>query len=335
VDVVFARGFAGLSDRLAALGTQRVLVLATPSRRFVAELVAELASFSPAVFDGARVHVPAEVVEAAALVLAESGADTVVALGGGSPIGLAKALRLRTGVRFAALPTTYAGSEMTTMYGVTTGATKQTGRDPRVRPDLIWYDVALTYDMPLALSVQSLCNAVAHVASVMSTSSLDEAARADGIDALSTTLGAIAGLVPDPARPDREVATQPRRTADELAAARELAQRGASACAAVYERGKPGVQHALAHLLGGALRLEHAALHAVLLPHFIAYVRSTQPKLVAELEALIGAVPLDLFVLRALERAGAPTTLAELGAAPDAIAAALATRPDLPALGLI
>src|SRR5436305_1252026 len=97
----------GLAARVRALGGTRVLVLAS-SQRFVDRVTTELAGLSPAVpavFDGARVHVPVEVLEAASARLAETGADTIVAIGGGSAIGLGKALRLANAVKFIAIPT--------------------------------------------------------------------------------------------------------------------------------------------------------------------------------------------------------------------------------------
>ena len=115
-EVIFARGgFASLSRRLVELGARRALVLSAPSRRFVAPLVEALAALRPVVFDGAKVHVPVEVVDQAAAAVGESEADTLVSIGGGSTIGLGKALRLRRDVRFAVVPTTYSGSEMTSM----------------------------------------------------------------------------------------------------------------------------------------------------------------------------------------------------------------------------
>jgi maleylacetate reductase len=315
-DVCFVRNLADLGDRLSARGSRRALILATSTRRFVDEVATALAAFAPTVFDGARVHVPIEVVEAASAALAASGADTIVAVGGGSPIGLGKALRLSHDVRFVALPTTYAGSEMTSMYGITTGAAKQTGRDPRVKPDLVVYDVMFTLELPVVLSVQSLLNSLAHVISALSTDSIAEPATA--YTAASLTCAAIAGHVDT--------------TSNDIIALREKAQRGASACAAVFDAGKPGLQHALAHLLGGATRLDHAALHSILLPHFIVYLRATKPALLAELERAIGVPRIDGFVRRVLERAGAPTNLAQLGADRTVVAAAFATLPDLPPL---
>lgn len=314
-ETLFAiNGLPRLADRLRELGAKRVLVLAPPSRRHVDEVVAALAAFHPVVFDGARVHVPAEVVEAAAKQLAATGADTIVSIGGGSAVGLGKALRLTHGVRFAAIPTTYAGSEMTAMFGITRARDKQTGRDPRVRPDVVLYDVALTQAMPSTITVQSLFNALAHVISVLSTGSLEGEPRAEALAAARTVLRSAEDLVQCP---------NDRR-------AREQALRGASACAVALDRGKPGVHHALAHLLGGNLGLDHAALHALLLPQFVAHLRTTNHDLVLELERVLGRPELEAHLHDLLVRAGAPVSLSALGAKPEDVRTALAAHPDLP-----
>lgn len=312
-EMIFQRdGLRALAQRLGELGTQRVLVISQPSRRHVEAVLHALERFRPSVFDGARVHVPAEVVDAASAALDQAGADTIVTVGGGSAVGLGKALRLRHDVRFAAVPATYAGSEMTTMFGITRGRAKQTGRDARVRPDVVLYDVALTRDMPITLTVQSLVNALAHVVSVVST----------GLEPRDEALAAAATVV----RAIEDLLLAPRDLA-----AREHALRGASACAAAFDRGTPGAQHALAHLLGGALNVEHAPLHAVLLPQFIAHLRATNAAIAGELERAVGRDDLDAYVHDLLVRARAPVSLDALGATRAAVAAALATRPELPA----
>ena len=326
--------FAPLASLAGRVGGSRVLVLAS-SQRHVAALRAALPARELTVFDGARVHVPAETVEAATAVLVASGADTLVAIGGGSAIGLGKALRLSHAVRFIAVPTTYAGSEMTRMYGITRGRDKQTGRDDRVKPDLVLYDVALTASMPLALSAQSLCNAFAHVASALSTGSippLEAFVAAQGaVEALEGVVGAPGNL-----------------------ATRTAALKAASACAALFDRGKPGAQHALAHLLGGAFDLDHAALHAVLLPHFLAQLpeelyaafeeavgqksldiheRTTiQDLSQAAADAMSGLPALALRLRKLLAAAGAPTTLRALGVREDELEATVSARPELAAL---
>jgi maleylacetate reductase len=322
----FGRGFDQLAGYLIGRGTRQVLVLTTPSRRFVPAVEIGLQGFSVTVFDGAEVHVPVEVLDRADAALGT--ADTIVALGGGSAIGLGKALRLRhPNLTFVALPTTYAGSEMTSMYGVTTGATKQTGRHESVRPDAVFYDVDLTLDLPLVFTVQSLLNSVAHVISILSTDSIAAEARVAAISAAGSVLKTIEALIAEPTSIE----------------ARTTALVATSACGAAFELGKPGVQHRLAHLLGGALRVDHAPLHAMLLPHFVAHLRRTT--LVAELEAAwrpairdiyTGTIrarehDLDCYVHDLLTRAGAPVALTALGATSETIDAALATKPDLPA----
>lgn len=294
-----------LAARLTELGSKRVLVLSPPSRRHVDRVIAAIAQFTPAVFDGAQVHVPAEVVEAAAAKLRVTRADTLVAVGGGSAIGLGKALRLTHDVRLVAVPTTYAGSEMTTMFGITRGREKETGRDPRVKPDVVIHDASLTREMPIGLTVQSLFNAIAHVISC---------GDIDALPAAATTLRAVEDLLLAPTD----------------ANAREAALRGAAECAAAFDRGKPGAQHALAHLLGGALRLDHAALHAVLLPHYVSYARMAIPDFYAALERALDRKELDGYLHDLLVRAKAPTSLDALGATPPAVREALASRPDLP-----
>ena len=310
-------GLPHLAARLRELGATKVLVLAPPSRRHVADVVAALAAFAPEVFDGAAVHVPADVVDAAAARLVETGADTIVAVGGGAPIGLGKALRRAHRVRFAAIPTTYAGSEQTTMFGITRGQDKVTGRDDAVRPDVVLYDVELTRTLPLALTVQSLWNALAHVIGVLATGSL--AAETDVDEALAAAAKVVR------AADDLLLAPGDRR-------ARADAQHAAAACAALFERsahrpsapatpgladrGRPSVQHGLAHLLGGGLGVAHAALHALLLPQLVAHLRATHPAIVEQLAHAVGRPDLDAYLHDTLVRAGAPVSLAALGAAP-------------------
>ncbi len=305
IEVMYvADGMPALAARLAELGTQRVLVLAPPSRRNVDALVTALHAFAPAVFDGAQVHVPAEVVDAATRALAASGADTIVAVGGGSAIGLGKAIRGMTkDIRFVAIPTTYAGSEMTTVFGITRNGDKQTGRHERVRPDIVLYDVVLTEEMPIGLTVQSLCNGLAHVASVASTGSLDPATRTEAFAAAGQVIRAIEDLLLAPR--DRS--------------ARERALRAASACASAFDRGTAGVQHKLAHAIGGATGVDHAALHAVLLPQFLAHLRVTHPAVFADLERAVDRADLDSYVHDLLVRAGAPVSLDALAIKPETL----------------
>src|SRR5277367_6233603 len=129
---------AGASERvlpeIEALGLERVLVACSPGRRDAAAgLLGRLGGRGAGVMALAREHVPAEVVTEARRDVHHTRADAVLALGGGSAIGLAKALALTTPIRVLCVPTTYSGSEMTPVYGITEGREKKTGRDERAR----------------------------------------------------------------------------------------------------------------------------------------------------------------------------------------------------------
>lgn len=324
---------AMLGDHVRALEPSAIAILAS-SRRHLPAVVHALAAYETHVFDRARVHVPIEVVEEAEAMLVATGANVIVAIGGGSPIGLGKALKHRAAqagraLRFVAVPTTYAGSEHTSMYGITRGRDKQTGRDDRVRPDLILADVELTLDLPLVLTVQSMLNAVAHVASVLSTQSLPEKraappdedpsgiTSADAATSARTVIAIIAQLIANP----RD------------AQARTDAVVYAGTCARAFDRGKAGVQHAFAHLLGGAFGVDHAALHSILLPRFLAANRAVRERIELAPHAIAFTRAfdrLDAHVLELLAHARAPTTLGALGITRAALDEVLATRPELP-----
>src|SRR5690348_10805803 len=164
--VVFGAGaLAQLPHELERLGVARALVLSTPGQRALGERAAALlGERSAGVFAEARMHVPVEVARAAAAEARRLGADGAVAIGGGSTTGLGKALALDPGLPVVAVPTTYAGSEVTSGYGLTEAGLKTTGRDPRVLPRTVVYDAELSLTLPMATSVVSMLNAIAHAA---------------------------------------------------------------------------------------------------------------------------------------------------------------------------
>ena len=162
--VVFGAGaLARLPEELERLGARRALVLSTPGRADDAgRLAASLGARAAGVYDKAAMHVPLPVAEDARRVARELGADCCIALGGGSTVGLAKAIALTSSLPVVAVPTTYSGSEMTTVYGLTEGGLKRTARDARVLPRTVIYDPELTLGLPPAVSAASGMNAIAH-----------------------------------------------------------------------------------------------------------------------------------------------------------------------------
>lgn len=162
--VVFGAGsLQHLGREIDALGARKALVLSTPEQRTSAEMIADLLGpRAVGVFDRAVMHVPIETAREARELARRLGADCAVAIGGGSTTGLGKAIALDSGLPILAIPTTYAGSEMTTVYGITEAGLKKTGKDSRVLPRTVIYDPELTLSLPVRMSVSSGINAIAH-----------------------------------------------------------------------------------------------------------------------------------------------------------------------------
>jgi len=299
VRVVFGRGAqAGLGAELAALGLGRVLVLCSPTRQ--PEALALSASLGPrrvGVCALAREHVPRQDADAAAQAASAAGADGVLAVGGGSAIGLAKAVALALPMRVAALPTTYAGSEMTSIFGVSEDGVKRTGRDERARPVLVVYDPELTLALPVATSVVSALNAVAHAVEALYASGIDPATQWMAEESLRCLAPAIAGICRAPREPD----------------ARERALYGAHLAGSALGAVGMGLHHRICHVLGGSFGLPHAQTHAALLPHVVAFNAAAAPDAVARAARAIGAASAAQGLFELARRSGAPTDLRSLG----------------------
>ena len=162
--VLFGHGTLDqLPAEAARLGCERLLVLSTPDQRKPAEeLAARLGSRCAATYHGARMHTPVAVTEEAIALVRRARIDGTIALGGGSTIGLSKAIALRTDLPQIAIPTTYAGSEMTQIIGQTEKGGKTTQVTAKVLPETVIYDVDLTLTLPAKLSITSGINAMAH-----------------------------------------------------------------------------------------------------------------------------------------------------------------------------
>jgi maleylacetate reductase len=309
--VVFGPGsLARLADEVDALGARRALVLCTPGQRHLAERVAALLGARCAgIFDGAVMHVPVEQARRAREIAAECGADCSVAIGGGSTIGLGKAIALESSLPVIAIPTTYAGSEMTPIYGLTEAGRKRTGRDPRVLPKTVIYDPELSLALPPAISVTSGMNAIAHAAEGLYASDRNPVTQwmsRDGIAALGRALPVIA----NPASP-----------ADALRDARTDALYGTWLCGAVLGSVTVGLHHKLCHTLGGTLNLPHAEVHTIVLPHALAYNAPATAQAMTAIAESLGATHGDgpRAVFELASSLGAPRSLRELGMSHDDI----------------
>jgi maleylacetate reductase len=287
-------------DEVARLGRSRALVLSTPHQEAEAKALAmALGDRSAGVFAGAAMHTPVEVTETAIAAYAATGADCVVSLGGGSTTGLGKAIAVRTGADQVVVPTTYAGSEMTDILGETAGGEKTTRRDPAIRPEVVVYDVDLTLTLPLALTVTSALNAIAHGMEALYAPDRNPVIEGMVRDALPAFRDALPALALNPQ--DRE--------------ARAKALYAAWGCSTALGYASMALHHKLAHVLGGSFGLPHAETHAVLLPHTTAYNEPMVGDLLKPIADTFGHGSAGRGLWHFAKAAGAPMRLADLGLA--------------------
>jgi maleylacetate reductase len=242
-------------------------------------------------------HVPIEVANRARDVAAELGADGCVAVGGGSAIGLGKAVALAHGLPVIAVPTTYAGSEMTPVWGLTEGGQKRTGRDVRVLPRSVLYDPELTLSLPAGLSAASGINALAHAVEALYAPDASPAISLMAEEAVRSLADALPRVVANGTDLD----------------ARSDALYGAWLCGSVLGATTMSLHHKLCHTLGGTLNLPHAQTHTVVLPHALAYNAAAAPDAVAALSRALGSADPARELWELAGRLGATRSLAELG----------------------
>jgi maleylacetate reductase len=303
--VVFGAGrLAALPDEAARLGLSRILVVATPGQRALGERIAQLLGNTAAgLHANARMHVPADVATAALADARDRNADGVVAIGGGSAIGLGKMIARDAGLPLLAVPTTYSGSEMTALWGVTADGVKTTGTDPKVMPRTVIYDPELTVALPPAVSATSSMNAIAHAVEALyaaEATPLTDLMAEQGIAALARGL--------------------PRVMADPAdLAARGDALYGAWLCAAPLGAVSLALHHKLCHTLGGTFDLPHAEVHTVVLPHATAYNAKAAPEAMRRIASALNARDAAGGLFDLAKDLGAPTSLRELGMPEDGL----------------
>jgi len=312
--VIFAWGsLAQLPEEMQRLDCHRALILTTPGQQPLGQSIAALLTSAgkqvAGVYPQAVMHVPLEVAQAARVQATRCGADCYIAAGGGSTIGLGKAIALQSGLPIIAVPTTYAGSEMTPIYGLTEGKLKRTGRDARVLPRTVIYDPTLTLGLPAALSAASGINAVAHAVEALYAVDANPIISLMADEAIASLARALPRIMQEPDnRP-----------------ARAQALYGAWLAGTCLGSVSMALHHKLCHTLGGTFNLPHAQTHAVMLPHTAHYNHAVAtPALTRVARALggkaAGQVGPLLFALNQL--LGLPASLQALGLPPEGVAEA-------------
>ncbi|CDN59758.1 Maleylacetate reductase [Burkholderia cenocepacia H111] len=297
--VIFGAGsLAHLEREVPALGAQRAIVLCTPEQRDLAERIVErLGARAAGLYDRATMHVPIEIARDAQAFARSRDADCAVAIGGGSTIGLGKAIALESGLPILAIPTTYAGSEMTPIYGLTEGGMRRTGNDARVLPKTVIYDPALTVTLPVELSVTSGLNAIAHAAEGLYANNANPVMSLVAEEGIRALARGLPGVRRDPADLD----------------ARGQALYGAWLCGMVLGNVGMALHHKLCHTLGGSFDLPHAPTHTVVLPHALAYNAAHAPDAMQRIARAIGTDDAARGLYALARDNGAPISLKAIG----------------------
>lgn len=299
--VVFGAGrLAAVADEAGRLGLGRALVIASASQAAAAERIrADLGARAAGLVAEAVMHVPRERAEAARALARETAADGLIAIGGGSAVGLAKAVALALGLPILAVPTTYAGSEMTAIWGMTEAGAKTTGRDPKVLPKTVVYDPELTRDLPLRIAGPSGLNALAHSVEALYARDRNPVVALiaeESVRVMAEGLRAIAARAYD-------------------AEGRAQALYGACLCGLALGGSTMGIHHKLCHVLGGAFDLPHAETHAALLPYAAAFNAPVAAEAMAAIARALGAESAATGLWDLGRAVGAPPSLAALGLA--------------------
>ena len=303
--VVFGSGtLARLPEEVERMGLSRVLILATPQQESEARaLVQRIGARAAGHFAGAAMHTPITVTERAMQVVTERSVDGLVAVGGGSTTGLAKAIALRTDLPQIVAPTTYAGSEMTPILGETKDGAKVTQSSPKVLPEVVIYDVDLTLSLPVPMSGTSGMNAIAHAIEALYASDRNPIISmmvVEGIRSMARALPRIADRSDD-------------------RAARSDALYAAWLCGTCLGTVGMALHHKLCHTLGGAFDLPHAETHTAVLPHAFGYNAPVAPEALQLAGEALGTPNPVIALYELAKRIGAKVALRDLGMPEDGI----------------
>jgi alcohol dehydrogenase class IV len=316
--VIFGAGsLPRVRGEVERFGSWRVVVICTEAERELAhEVSIHLGDLAVGIFDDAVMHHPIETVQAARDCVRDLAADCCVTVGGGTATGTGKLVVLETGLPLLVIPTTYAGSEMTPIYGITEGSVKRTGRDRAVLPRVVIYDPELTLSLPPQVSGPSGINAMAHSLEGLYAEDTNPITMLMAEESIRALGRALPRVVQEPGDLD----------------ARSDAMYGAWLAGVVLGSTAMGLHHKLCHALGGTFNLPHAEVHTVILPHALAYNRDFAPDAMRRAAAALGTDDAPRGVFDLAVSLGARTSLAALGMPRDGLdrAADLAVQNQYP-----
>ena len=297
--VIFGAGSrAKIAEELDRLGIGRAIVISTPDQSALAAQVArEIGGRAGIMYPGAVQHTPVEVTESALLAVGSVRADGCLAIGGGSTTGLSKAIAYRTDLPQLVVPTTFAGSEMTPILGQTEAGRKTTLSSPKVLPETVIYDPELTVTMPSFIAGPSGMNAIAHAVEALYAKDRNPIVSMMAEASIRALGKALPVLMDEPAN----------------AGAHAEALYGAWLAGVCLGSVGMAIHHKICHTLGGTFNLNHADIHALMIPYTSAYNREAAPEAMARIAAALGTEDGPTGIYRLTQRAATWRSLAEMG----------------------
>lgn len=297
--VIFASGaLLQVADEIALLNKKRVLLISDESAaKHAVRLQTELGSLVIQSVSHVVMHVPDEFSSPIAETARREKIDLVLTIGGGSATGLGKIIALECAIDLMAIPTTYAGSEMTSIWGRTNNNQKSTGRNPAVLPKTTIYDPELTLSLPYSISVNSGMNAIAHAVEALYAPEVTPEIKRAALEGITIFTSGLRGI---------------RENINNLSSRTDLL-RGSMLCGFSLNNATMGIHHKICHTLGGIFDLPHAPMHSAVLPWAVQYNQgfaSTQLNEVAEVLSARSAAQ-GLWDLA--KEVGAQTSLKEIG----------------------
>ncbi len=297
--VVFATGsISAVAAEIALLNKKRILLISDESAAtHAARLKSDLGSMVIQSVDHVVMHVPDEFSAPIAAAARKEEIDLVLSIGGGSATGLGKIIALDCAIDLMAIPSTYAGSEMTSIWGRTNANRKVTGRSSAVLPKTTIYDPELTYSLPHSISVNSGMNAIAHAVEALYAPDVNheiKIAALEGITIFASGLRRITADIND-------------------TSARADLFRGSMLCGFSLNNATMGIHHKICHTLGGMFDLPHAPMHSAVLPWAVQYNQNFAKNQLREIAEALNAPSAALGIWDLANEVGAQTSLKEIG----------------------
>jgi len=303
VRVVFGYGALNtLGDEVERLSLTRPMIICSPGRVAVGHQLADLVEPGKAhVCDAGLTAMPEEAYSRVMAEIVSEECDGIIAVGGGSPVGLLKVAAAHAHLPGIAVVTSYSGSEMAANWYYRSGGEQIGGASQEALPKTVIYDPELTLSFPAATSAASGMNAMNHAVETLYSAETNPVVQELSEEAIRRLGRSLPRIVDDPS--DRE--------------ARLDALYGA--WHAAMFRAKLGLSHVIAQRCRSLFGLVHAESHAVAVPYAAAYNRDAAPDAMRRIERALGVDDAARGLYDLNVRIGLATGYKALGAPDDGI----------------